>query len=975
MVCHLSTGPQQRQYWQASSGGKFLHLLVLMILPFLGAVMIAAARNGHRNLLTAIALAPAAVGISLLLSLAPAVLSGNAAEFRCDWVPALGLDLSLRVDALGWLFAMLILGIGLLVVVYAFFYLPAKEEIGRFLALLLLFQGAMLGIALSGNILILLVFWELTSLSSFMLIAYRSDKPEGRQGARMALAVTGGGGLALIAGMLLLGQIAGSFELADILVRGETIRSSGWYPAALVLILIGCFTKSAQFPFHFWLPHAMAAPTPVSAYLHSATMVKAGVFLLARFWPVLAGTDLWFYLVATTGLVTMILAAAIAFFRHDVKAILAYSTVSHLGLITMLFGIGTPAAAVVGIFHLLNHAVFKAALFMNAGIIDHETGTRDIRLLGGLSGLMPITATLGMVAAASMAGLPPLGGFLSKEMMLEEATHAVWGGQPWLVPLLVVIGATLSVAYSLRYAFHLYLGPRRDAYPVTPHDPPFGLWAPSGLLVLLTIAIGLFPGTLVGGIVTSAAEVVTGGTAPAFEPALWHGLTPALGMSIAAVAFGAVLLWRHSPLQGAWNRAPFPDAKQIFESGMYGLVTVAQTVTARIHNGSLQRQLSLLFLAAIVLGVAGVVSGGHIAGTRPTIPAPPMAIAAWLLLIAAVVAVAKEHAQRFRSLIYISVIGLIVSLAFVYLSAPDLALTQISVETVTILLLLLSLNHLPKVPQRLSSVSRRVRDAMIGLAGGAAAGFAAWAVMTTAPNNPISAYHWANSYAHGGGTNVVNVTLVDFRAFDTFGEITVLGIAALTIFALLQPATRGISGKRLREWIADLQRSPERHPMMFAVAARLLLPLATMIGFYIFLRGHNMPGGGFIAGLVLSIAMLMQYMASGFEWTDERRRIDEHLLIGLGVTIAALTGLGSLAFDAPLFTSSFGYFTLPLIGEFELATAMLFDVGVAMTVVGAVMLALAELSHIAQRAEKDDDADGEDGPMDIDPAKLRGAKT
>ena len=950
-----------------------MHLVLLMLLPFIGALLTAIGGGAHRNMVAGIACAPALIGLALLALLAPEVLAGQAAQFRADWVPALGLDLSLRVDALGWLFAALILGIGLLIVIYARFYLPANEQMGRFLALLLLFQGAMLGIALSGNILLLLIFWELTSLSSFLLIGFRNDKAEGRRGARMALAVTGGGGLALIAGLLLLGQIAGSFELADILASGDIIRNSPLYPAALLLFLLGCFTKSAQFPFHFWLPHAMAAPTPVSAYLHSATMVKAGVFLLARFWPVLAGTDLWFYLVSTTGLVTMLMGAAVALFRHDLKAILAYSTVSHLGLLTMLFGFGTPAAAMVGLFHLLNHALFKAALFMNAGIVDHEAGTRDIRLLGGLAGLMPVTALLGVIAAASMAGLPPFGGFLSKEMMLEETAHIAWAGQYWLIPLLGVIGATLSAAYSLRYIFHLYLGQRPASYPAKPHDPPAGLWAPSAVLVMLTVLVGLFPQTLTSGLIVPAAAVVTGGTAPSFKPALWHGLTPALGMSILAVAIGAALLWRHRWLQRGWDAARLPDARHLFETAVDRLVRCANAITLAIHNGSLQRQLSLLFIVAILLGTVGAWTGGYTPGTRATIAAPPVAIIAWLLLLAAVAAVVKVQRQRFLTLIYISVIGLIVSLAFVYLSAPDLALTQISVEIVTILLLLLALNLLPKKPARVSSNGRRLRDGMIGLAGGTATGLAAWAVMTRAPNDPISAYHWANSYAHGGGTNVVNVTLVDFRAFDTFGEITVLGIAALTIFALLQPATRGVSGRRLREWIADLPRSPERHPMMFAVAARLLLPLATMIGLYIFLRGHNMPGGGFIAGLVVSIAMLMQYMASGFEWADQRRQIDEHLLIGLGVIIAALTGLGSLLFDAPLFTSSFGYFTLPLIGTFELATAMLFDVGVAMTVIGAVMLALAELSHVAQRVQKEPDDD--EGPMDIDPATLRGADT
>lgn len=950
-----------------------MFLVLLCLLPFVGTLLLSIMGRAGRDAQALIALVPAVAGLALLGWFAPLVLGGGVAQWHMAWVPHLGLDFSLHLDALGFLFAGLILGIGLLIILYARFYLAADEAMGRFLAMLLLFQGAMLGIALSGNILLLLIFWELTSLSSFLLIGFRSDKAAGRQGARMALAVTGGGGLALIGGLVLLGTIAGSFELADILASGDIIRASTLYPVALILILLGCFTKSAQFPFHFWLPHAMAAPTPVSAYLHSATMVKAGIFLLARFWPVLSGTDLWFYLVTTTGLITMILGAAVALFRHDLKAILAYSTISHLGLLTMLFGFGTPVAAMVGVFHLLNHALFKAALFMNAGIVDHETGTRDIRLLGGLATLMPITATLGIVASASMAGLPPLAGFLSKEMMLEEAGHTLWAGQAWIVPLAAVIGAALSVAYSLRYIVHLYLGCRPASYPVEPHDPPFGLWAPSALLVALTILVGLFPQTLTVGLVTPAAAIVTGGTAPPFKPALWHGVTPALVMSIVAVAVGALMLWLHGPLLRIWDALRLPDAKRMFDRALEWLVDRARDMTMAIHNGSLQRQLSLLFLVAILVGALGVWTGGYSPGTRPTIPAHPVAILAWGLLVAAVIAVVKAQRQRYLTLVYISVVGLVISLAFIYLSAPDLALTQISVEVVTILLLLLALNLMPKQPVRLSSNGLRLRDGLIGLAGGTVAGLAAWAVMTREPNDPISAYHWENSYSGGGGTNVVNVTLVDFRAFDTFGEITVLGIAALTIFALLQPVARGPSGQRLREWVADLPRSPERHPMMFAVAARLLLPLATMIGLFIFLRGHNLPGGGFIAGLVVSIAMLMQYMASGFEWADQRRRIDEHMLIGFGVTIAALTGLGSLFFGAPLFTSAFGYVTLPLVGTFELTTAMLFDVGVAMTVIGAVMLALAELSHIAQRAEKAFVED--DGPMDIDPAKLRGRRT
>ena len=946
-----------------------MYLVWLMLLPFIGAVLMVLARRGSRNVQTLVAASPAAVGLIMLAAIAPEVMAGEVPAVRAAWVPALGLDFSLRVDALGWLFAALILGIGLLIVTYTRFYLSPKDDFARFLALLLLFQGAMLGIALSGNILLLLIFWELTSLSSFLLIGFKNQYAEGRQGARMALAVTGGGGLALIGGLVLLGQIAGSYELGDILARGDLIQASPLYPVALVLILLGCFTKSAQFPFHFWLPHAMAAPTPVSAYLHSATMVKAGVFLLARLWPALAGTDLWFALVATTGLVTMVLAAAVALHRHDLKSILAYSTVSHLGLLTMLLGLGTPAAAQVAIFHLINHALFKAALFMNAGIVDHETGTRDIRVLGGLAGLMPITATLGVIAAASMAGLPPFGGFLSKEMMLEEVWHTPFFGTHWLLPAVVVLGASLSVGYSLRYIYGLYFGERPASFPKPPHDPGLGLWLPSALLVAGTVLVGLFPQTLTKVLVAAASAATTGGTAPLFKPMLWHGLTPALAMSVVAVAVGVIALWRHAPLQRLWDSLALPDAKRLFEAGVESAVKLARAVTLAVHNGSLQRQLALVFVAALALGVWAIAGNPIAAGARPTIPAPPFAITLWLILIAAVLAVCVVQAQRFLSLIYISVIGVVVSIAFVYLSAPDLALTQISVEVVTILLLLLALNLLPKRPPALSSTVLRLRDGGIAVAGGGAIAFAAYQVMTRAPNDPISAFHWANAKSGGGGTNVVNVTLVDFRAFDTFGEIIVLGIAALAIFALLQPAARGASGMRLREWVPDMPRSPEYHPMMFAVATRLLLPLASIIGVYIFLRGHNMPGGGFIAGLVFSIAMLMQYMASGYDWSTQRRRIDEHLMIGAGVLIAAVTGLGALPFGAPLFTSWFDYFTLPLVGEFELTSALAFDIGVALTVVGAVLLALKELSHLAQRAAKDEAHD--DAPMDIDPARLR----
>lgn len=942
-------------------------LFLLALLPLLGALAPALAIRFGRN---ACALAAGAVTLSALIVLGgmvPGVLGGQVFAASVPWIPALGLSASLFLDPLGLMFAGMILGIGLLIIIYARFYLAAADPMGRFFTYLLLFQGAMLGIVLSDNVLLLLIFWELTSLSSFLLIGFWRHSPEARQGARMALFVTGGGGLALIGGLLILGNIAGSYDLTVILQQKEAIQASPLYLPALLLILGGCFTKSAQFPFHFWLPHAMAAPTPVSAYLHSATMVKAGVFMLARLWPVLAGTDAWFLIVATTGLVTMVFAACVALFKDDLKGLLAYSTISHLGFLTMLFGIGTPMAALVGVFHILNHATFKAALFLNAGIVDHEAGTRDIKRLGGLFGLMPIAGTLALIAGLSMAGVPPLNGFISKEMMLYEAADTVWLGQAWVFPVLATLGATLSVAYSLRYIMHVYFGPRRDDYPKAPHDPGIGLWGPPAVLVALVVAIGLAPALVAGPLVNLVAGAVTNGAAEPVKLALWHGVTPALFMSVAAIGLGALLLGGHRRLDGLWQAARLPEAKRLFDAGVLGAVRLARKGTDLVQNGSLQRGMVALIGTAVVVGFAGFLSAGHVAGDRPGLAASPAAVVGWIALIAATAMVVLTHRARFVSLIYIGIVGLIISLAFVHLSAPDLALTQISVEVVTILLMLLALNLLPKQTPVESRPWRKIRDGGVAVAAGLGVGGAAWAVMTR-PLDSISGYFWENAKSEGGGTNVVNVILVDFRGFDTFGEIIVLGIAALGIFALLERVETGASGRRLAAWKPETARSPEHHPMMLVVATRLVLPLAVMVALYIFLRGHNQPGGGFIAGLVVAVAILMQYMASGFAFADQRLHADHHSLIGAGVLVAALTGLGALFFGAPFLTSAFDYFSLPLIGEFELATALLFDIGVALTVIGAVMLALAQLSQVAERAEKEPQPETETA-MDINPAR------
>lgn len=924
-----------------------MSIALIVLLPLLGAVLPALMMRSGRNESTIAACSVTTLSLALLLTNIAAIGRSEVPQATWPWVPQIDLNASFFVDGLGLLFAVMILAIGLLVTVYARFYMGHKEAIGRFFAYLLLFQGAMVGVVLSNNIILLMVFWELTSLSSFLLIGFKSATKEGRQGARMALTVTAGGGLALLAGLLMLGQVAGSFELTGILKEGDKIRSSPYYVPIVLLVLVGCFTKSAQFPFHFWLPQAMSAPTPVSAYLHSATMVKAGIFLMLRLWPVLAGTQTWFYVVAGTGLVTMLLAAIIALFRDDLKSILAYSTISHLGIMTMLIGLGSEMAVVACVFHVINHAMFKAALFMNAGIVDYETGTRDITRLGGLVSVMPISAVTAIFAAASMAGLPPMNGFLSKEMMLEEVVHAPEILSPWLLPGLVMLGSAFSVAYSLRFLFFIYFGPVRDDYPLKPRDPVVGLWIPPALLVALCILIGLFPEAWAGSIVRVASDAALQSKSPKFYLSLWHGWTLALGISALAIFLGAIAVLLYAPIRFCWGKLLLPNAKDLFDLSMDSCVWFARVTTEWCYNGSLQRKLFMFVLTAFALGLFAFGGSSYERGGRELLPINPVMFVGWFLVIVACFVVVWKHRSRLIALLTINIIGLVSSMAFVYLSAPDLALTQIAVEVVTLILMLLALYFLPKVVTREKSSWRRYRDVGLSLAVGASVGFLCWAMMTHEFQS-ISSYYIQQSKPLGGGANVVNVILVDFRGFDTFGEITVIGIAAMAIYAMLDGMLTGPVSKKLLNWTSGIRYSRNRHPIMMVVVTRVMLPLAILVACYIFLRGHNLPGGGFIAALVVSIALIMQYMASGFGWADERVHFDYHALIGGGGLIAAATGIGSMVVGKPFLTSGFKYVDFPFIGKVELASASSFDLGVFLTVVGGVMLALANFSNLGR---------------------------
>jgi len=918
-------------------------LALIVLTPLLGCLLPLLTVRYGRSLCASATMLPPAIGLFLLWRLSGDVFAGKVLVQSWPWLSQIGLNLSFRLDGLGFLFALLIQGIGLLVILYARYYLSKDDPMGRFFAYLLLFMSAMLGVVLSENLLLMMFFWELTSLSSFLLIGYWSHSTDARKGARMALAVTGGGGLALLAGVLLLGHVVGSYELSAVLAAGDLIRAHSLYPVILVLVLLGVFTKSAQFPFHFWLPHAMAAPTPVSAYLHSATMVKAGVFLLARMYPALSDTDLWFFIVSITGMITLLLGAVTALFKHDLKGLLAYSTISHLGLITLLFGLDSKLAAVAGVFHIINHATFKASLFMAAGIIDHETGTRDMRRINGLWRFMPHTATLAMVAASAMAGVPLLNGFLSKEMFFTETLHLTqFGDVSWIIPLVATLAGLFSVAYSLRFIHDVFFNGKPFNLPkYPPHEPPRYMKVPVEILVALCLLVGLAPAFTVAGLLAVAASATVGGELPYYSLAIWHGLNLPLIMSVVALVGGVVVYARRRRLFDWYEGLPEFDGKLVFEKAVQGVVRGAGQFTLLLENASLQRYLVWMLTAALVTSGFWLLRLPQLRGELALSPVDGVTLVGALALIASSLATVYWHRHRLIALIMLSVVGLFVALTFARFSAPDLALTQLSVEVVTIVLLMLALFFLPRRTPAESSGLRRCRDIGLALLAGLLVAGLAIAVLTR-PYETIASFFLAKSVSGGGGTNVVNVILVDFRGFDTMGEVTVLAIAGIAIYAL-------IDGLRLQMPETDAQGRPwavDSHPLMLVNLSQVILPLALMVSVYIFLRGHNLPGGGFIAGLITSVAIILQYVASGVQWTRARWRVDYHHLAGIGVIIAGLTGLGSLTFGYPFLTSTYEYFAIPLVGKVELATALLFDLGVYLTVVGATLMILTNAGKL-----------------------------
>ena len=925
-------------------------LPIIILLPLiLGTTLVSLLKQSSRRLTAFAAVGVSMTSLGLLLTQAREVFNGAVITQSWSWLPQLGIDFSFRLDALGLLFALLISGIGTLIYIYAYFYLGPKNSLNKLYLLLMLFMAAMLGISLSNNLILLLVFWELTSISSFLLVGYWSNYDAAQRGSRMALTITGMGGLAMLGGFILLGQITGTYEIDQILTMTAQIQSHALFVPTLLLILLGAFTKSAQFPFHFWLPNAMAAPTPVSAYLHSATMVKAGIFLLARLLPIFAGAALYHNLVTFIGLFTLCMAAFFAIFKEDLKGLLAYSTISHLGLIMCLLGIGSPLAVAAAIFHIINHATFKAALFMIAGIIDHESGTRDLRKLSGLWQLLPFTATLTMITAASMAGVPLTNGFLSKEMFFTELVANLSGPVLWVSAIVATLAGIFAVAYSIRLVHGVFFdGPIGKNVPnKEAHEPPFGMRAPATLLAVLCILVGLMPALLVEHIVNSTTRAST--QLLQFEGthlAIWHGFNLPLLMSAIALLGGIIFYF--SLAKGGKIREIDLDphlgqfqGKLLFQLFLKHLLQVSRKIKRKTENGSLQSYLVWIIVFTVFIVALPLFNQGLTTGTRELTHAPIIAIVLWLLLFSACWMMLWFHHERIKAVLISGAVGLVVTMIFVGLSAPDLAQTQITVDVVTTVLLLMSLSLLPQLTPYESSRSRRWRDALIAIGGGIGIGWIAWLVITR-DHNSISWFFNQQSIPLGGGTNVVNVILVDFRVFDTFGEIAVLGIAAIGTLCLMD-------GMRAHGTIMTqgLTYRFNPSPLMLRITASWILPIALVISLYIFLRGHNLPGGGFIAGLITAMALIIQYIALGQDQTEQMLKAKSGRLyeiwIGVGLSIAGLTGLAAWFWGRPFLTSAHIYVNPPIIGEMHLASAALFDVGVYVTVVGAVMLMISVL--------------------------------
>lgn len=902
------------------------------------------------------------------LTYIPSIKDGESMKAVVPWIPSLGVNFTVYLDGLSLLFSLLISGIGALVILYSIFYLnKMKEEIHSFYVYLLLFMGAMLGVVISDNMMVLYGFWELTSISSFLLIAFWHKKEKSKYGALKSMLITVFGGLSMLAGFVLMYVMTGTFSIREVIGQVDMLAGNALFIPAMLLILIGAFTKSAQFPFHIWLPDAMEAPTPVSAYLHSATMVKAGLYLVARFSPIFAGLAEWFWLVSGVGITTLIYGSYRALKQTDLKAILAFSTISQLGLIMSLLGLGSATAFYMGtsdslfyakatmaaIFHLINHAVFKGALFMVVGIVDHETGTRDIRKLGGLMSLMPVTFSIALIGTFSMAGLPPFNGFLSKEMFFTAVLNimemGIWNMQTLsiLFPLIAWIASIFTFGYSMILLFKTFTGKAQlEKLEKKPHEAPTGMLISPIVLASLAVVFGLFPNILAYSLIAPAMaaihpKLLNSGDHFEVEIQFWHGWTTEIFMTIGVVLLGIVLFKLHKRYkilnQPVINRI---SLNQLYDSGLQLLDRWSNRITNTYMTGSIRHYVIYIFvflISAVGITMAGPTNISFDSSNYAPMSAYEAIIIAVLLISVIAVPFAKS---RLMAIILTGTAGYMVTLFFVIFRAPDLALTQMVVETVSVALFLLCFYHLPKLKKEVTALRFKLSNFLIALGVGTVMTLIALSASSSRSFESISDFFLKESYNLGGGKNVVNVILVDIRGFDTLFEIVVLAIASLGIYALIK-----LKLDSKEEEKQPKQEREHEYPIAAIKSNDVILktiskPIVVMIlifSLYLFYVGHNKPGGGFIGGLITSGAFVLVAMAYGMKTIQKVMPLDFRNVTAIGLSTALLTGIGSFFFKAPFLSHTFDYFDIPLIGHVELATALLFDLGVYLTVVGITM--------------------------------------
>ncbi|WP_159500422.1 Na+/H+ antiporter subunit A [Microbacterium sp. 18062] len=944
--------------------------LVPLLLPWL------AHRIGARAFYVAAVLPAIAFGYTLWL--APEVLGGSIPFESYDWIPSLGIALSMRMDVLGWVLALVVTGVGALVMLYCRWYFEGKSAgLGQFSAVLLAFSGAMYGLVLTDDLVVLVMFWEITSVLSYLLIGYYHARGASRRAALQALLVTTLGGLVMLIGVVLLVVEAGTSSLSTILAEAP---SGPIVNAALVLLLVGALSKSAIFPFHFWLPGAMAAPTPVSAYLHAAAMVKAGIYLIARFAPIFAVAEPWRPIVVSLGVFTMLLGGIQALREHDLKRILAFGTVSQLGFLTIVLGFGTRDAALGGLALLVSHALFKSALFLVVGVIDRQLSTRDITELSGVGRQAPTLAVFSIIAVCSMAGVAPTIGFVAKETILAAFLEdgSAWG----LVALIgILVGSALTAAYGIRFVWGAFWTKKDADGAARPRtewpDPPVGFLAAPIVLAGLTVVAGLAAPLI------DTAFAAYADTAPAGEHtehlALWHGWEPALFLSLGTLVVGALLFWLALRVRWASRRRILPfTAADAYNAVLRAIARLSVWVTTLTQRGSLPVYVGTIFLVFVGAQGTALLAGSEWRVELDAWQSPAQAFVAPVMIIAGLIAVRAR--KRYTGVVLVSVTGLGMVLLFATSGAPDLALTQILVETVTLVAFALVLRRIP-APMgdhnaSVAPVARAVLAAGVGLT------MALVAIVATGAriHEPVSVAFPELAYELGHGRNVVNVALVDLRGWDTMGELSVIVAAATGVASLvfvthradvlsdftrplqripgrrplletdegLRPQGTGFSGRRA--WLVGGQRvRPENRSILLEIIVRILFHTIILVSLYLLFAGHNLPGGGFAGGLVAGMALVMRYVAGGRYELGAAAPADAGRMLGVGMMLAAGAAVVPLLFGAAPLTSTWLDIEIPVLGHIEFVTSTIFDIGVYLVVVGLVLDVLRSLGAEVDR--------------------------